>query len=758
MTDPNLLQPAAGSDNPTGQAWPGSMIDEIELAVWRLDLNHRVIELNLAARQLFGLSEAFPVGDRDWRSVFHPDDLGQAQATLLASTESLEEVACDLRARATAQGAYRWYRFGARARRLDLTHIGWTCFARNIHDIFLERVSLQQSDRLLKVALGVSNMGSWRLDKGAARVDVDDFFRDFWQLPQTDASPLLTAVIERVHPSDRRRFELASEQSWESGILDGLFRLMYPDGSVRWQRTVGVVTNDSASLHPVMIGVTANVTERQEARQELRLSSQRLKIALDVSKVILYTMDRELRYTWLHSAQGNLDHMIGKRDDEIRESAEQVQELMAFKRTVLESGVGGQRAFVLDIDGEALHFESSLEPLRDEDGRIQGIAGAVFDVTKRRHAEIALREANQRKDDFLAILSHELRNPLAPIRNALELIRESDTPQVRQRALPIIERQVAQISRLIDDLLDISRLNNGRLSMRREPVDMTELLRYIGSAQSVRFQSQGQHFEVTLPEESLVVEGDRGRIGQVLANLFSNASKFTPHGGRVWLEAQAEGRELVIRVRDNGVGIAPDHLEQIFEKFATLPVGEGMPDDGLGVGLHLAREMVTMHGGSIVARSAGVGQGSEFIVRLPLSERDAEQPAAVSAPALPAAASSVLVVDDNPDITETMTLLLQAWGYRTLSATDSEAGLALVEAHRPDVVLMDLGMPRMDGYQLARRIRALPGGNAMTLIAVSGWGQAADLARSREAGIDQHLLKPVDPARLREMLERSDLA
>ena len=268
MTDPNLLQPAAGSDNPTGQAWPGSMIDEIELAVWRLDLNHRVIELNLAARQLFGLSEAFPVGDRDWRSVFHPDDLGQAQATLLASTESLEEVACDLRARATAQGAYRWYRFGARARRLDLTHIGWTCFARNIHDIFLERVSLQQSDRLLKVALGVSNMGSWRLDKGAARVDVDDFLRDFWQLPQTDASPLLTAVIERVHPSDRRRFELATEQSWESGILDGLFRLMYPDGSVRWQRTVGVVTNDSASLHPVMIGVSANVTERQEARQE----------------------------------------------------------------------------------------------------------------------------------------------------------------------------------------------------------------------------------------------------------------------------------------------------------------------------------------------------------------------------------------------------------------------------------------------------------------------------------------------------------
>ncbi len=763
MTDPTPPQPAAGSHTPTGHAWPGSMIDEIELAVWRLDLNHQVIELNRAGRQFFGLTNACPVeadsiANLDWRSVFHPEDLEQAQAALLASTESLEEVACDLRARTTAQGAYRWYRFGVRARRLDLNHLGWTCFARNIHDIFLERVSLQQSDRLLKVALGVSNMGSWRLDKGAARVEVDDFFRDFWQLPAKDTSPLLTAVIERVHPSDRKRFRQASEQSWKSGIFDELFRLMYPDGSVRWQRTVGVLTNDSANRHPVMIGVTADVTDRQKVRQELRLSSQRLKIALDISKVVLYTMDRELRYTWLHSAEVNLDYMIGKRDEDIRENPAQVQELTAFKRSVLESGVGGQRSFVLDVDGETLHFESSLEPLRDDEGQIRGIAGAVFNTTQRRRAEIALHESNQRKDDFLAVLSHELRNPLAPIRNALALLRESDSQEVRERALPIIERQVRQIGRLVDDLLDVSRLTNGRLTLRREPVDLTEFLSYFGKAQGLALETRGQRIEVTLPDRPLVTEGDRGRIGQVLVNLVSNASKFSPRGAVILLDAQAEGPDLVIRVRDSGIGLAPDQLERIFEKFAQLPRHEGMTDDGLGIGLHLARELVTMHGGSIVARSAGLGRGSEFIVRLPLSERDAEQPAAVSAPALPPAASSVLVVDDNPDITETMTLLLQAWGYRTLSATDGDAGLALVEAHRPDVVLMDIGMPRMDGYELARRIRALPGGNTMTLVAVSGWGQAADLARSREAGIDQHLLKPVDPARLREVLERSVVA
>ena len=738
------------------------MIDELDLAVWRLDLNHQVLELNRAGRQFFGLTDACQmesdaIANLDWRLAFHPEDLEQAQAALRASAESLEEVACDLRARATAQGAYRWFRFAVRARRLDLAHLGWTCFARNIHDIFLERASLQQSDRLLKVTLGVSNMGSWRLDKDATRVDIDEFLCDFWQLPATEKSPLLTAVIERIHPSDRKRFKRASEEAWKSGVLDGLYRLMYPDGSVRWQRTVGVLTNDSASLRPVMIGVTADVTERQEVRQELRLSSQRLKIALDISKVVLYTMDRELRYTWLYSAEGKLDHMIGKRDDEVRDNPAQVQALTAFKRSVLESGVGGQRAFVLDIDGEALHFESSLEPLRDEDRQIRGVAGAVFDVTKRRRAEIALREANQRKDEFLAVLSHELRNPLAPIRNALALLRESDSQEVRERTLPIIERQVRQIGRLVDDLLDVSRLTNGRLTLRREPVDLTEFLSYFGKAQGLALESRGQRIEVTLPERALVTEGDRGRIGQVLVNLVSNASKFSPRGAAILLDAQAEGADLVIRVRDSGIGIACDQLERIFDKFAQLPRHEEMTDDGLGIGLHLARELVTMHGGSIVAHSAGLGQGSEFIVRLPLSERDAEQPAAVSAPAAQAAASSVLVVDDNPDITETMTLLLQAWGYRTLSANDGETGLALVEAHWPDVVLMDLGMPRMDGYQLARRIRALPGGKAMTLIAVSGWGQAADLARSREAGIDEHLLKPVDPARLREVLERRAL-
>jgi len=760
MTDPNLPPPADGSETPTGQAWAGSMIDEINLAVWRLDLNHRVVDLNRAARQLFGLGEAAPIGDLDWRTAFHPDDFGQAQAALLASAESPEEVACDLRARATAQGAYRWYRFGARARRLDLAQLGWTCFARNIHDVFLERVSLQQSERLLKVTFGTGPMGSWRLVQGEPRLDIDDFIRRMWGLPEGQGSVLLTDLTGLIHPADRERFQVLFDQSWRSGSLDGSFRFLRPDGQVRWQRSIGVLVTDPGSGRPAFIGVSADVTERQEVRQELRLSSQRLKSTLGVSKVVLYTMDRELRYTWVYSPDQNLEYLVGKRDDERSLSREEASELTTFKQSVLDSGVAAQRSFVLTIDGEVLHMESSIEPIRDEDGQIQGLAAAVFNVTKRRRAEIALREANQRKDDFLAILSHELRNPLAPIRNALELIRESDSQEVRQRALPIIERQVRQMSRLIDDLLDVSRLNNGRLSMRREPVDMTELLRYIGSAQSVRFQSQGQHIEVTLPEESLVVEGDRGRIGQVLANLFSNAAKFTPQGGRVWLEAQAEGRELVIRVRDNGVGIAPDHLERIFEKFATLPVGEGMPDDGLGVGLHLARELVTMHGGSIVARSAGLGQGSEFIVRLPLSERDAGQPAAVPAPApaLLPAASSVLVVDDNPDITETMTLLLQAWGYRTFSATDGDAALALVEAQQPDVVLMDIGMPRMDGYELARRVRALPGGIAVTLIAVSGWGQAADLARSREAGIDEHLLKPVDPTRLREVLDRSVLA
>ncbi len=734
------------------------MIDEIDLAVWRLDLNHRVIELNRAGRQLFGLADADPIDNLDWRSAFHPDDLGLAQAALLAGTGSRDEAGCDLRARANDPSGFRWFKFGVRARRLGGgDHIGWTCFARDIHGLFLARTALQQSERLLKVTFGTGPMGSWRHVRGEPRLDVDEFICRMWGLPPGQGSVLLTDLIGSIHPADRKQFAKAEEQAWHAGSLDGSFRFRRPDGEFRWQRSIGVLVTDPGSGRPALIGVSTDVTERQQARKELRISSQRLKIALDVSKVLLYTMDRELRYTWLHSPERNLDHLIGKRDDEIRENPAQARELMAFKREVLDSGIGAQRLSLIDIDGEALHLDASIEPLHDEDGKIQGLAGAVFNVTKRRRAEIALREANQRKDDFLAILSHELRNPLAPIRNALALMHESDSQEVRARALPIIDRQVRQMSRLIDDLLDISRLTNGRLSLRREPVDMTELLRYIGGAQGLVLQSRQQQVEVTLPEHALVIDGDRGRIGQVLANLFNNASKFTPQGGRVWLEAHAEGADLVIRIGDNGIGIAADQLERIFEKFAQLPPNEGMTDNGLGIGLHLARELVTMHGGSIVARSEGLGKGSEFIVRLPLSEREAASPAAIPAPVARPAALSVLVVDDNPDITETMTLLLQAWGYRTLSSTDGAAGLALFEAQHPDVVLMDIGMPRMDGYELARRIRALPGGKAVSLIAVSGWGQAADLARSREAGIDEHLLKPVDPTRLREALERCAL-
>jgi signal transduction histidine kinase/CheY-like chemotaxis protein len=763
MTDPNLPQPAAGSDHPTGRAWPGSMIDEIDLAVWRLDLNHQVIELNRAGRQFFGLSDTDPIDAEsiariDWRSAIHPDDREQAQAMLLAASGSRDEAACDLRARANEPSGFRWFRFAVRARHLDgQDHVGWTCFVRDIHGLFLARDALQRSERLLNVTFGTGEMGSWRYVQGGSRVEVDEFLARLWGLPAEHGSLLLSALVAQTHPTDRERFLTAFDQSWQSGSLDGIFRFFLPDGQVRWLRSIGIRVTDPGSGRPVLIGVSADVTDRQRARMELRLSSQRLKVALDVSKVLLYTMDRELRYTWLHSAERNLDHLIGKRDDEIRQNPAQARELMAFKREVLESGIGAQRMFLLDIDGEALHLDSSIEPLYDDDGKIQGIAGAVFNVTKRRRAEIALREANQRKDDFLAVLSHELRNPLAPIRTALALMREFDTPETRQRALPIVERQVQQMSRLIDDLLDVSRLANGRLSLHREPVDMTELLRYIGGARAMVLQSLDQHVELSLPEQALVVEGDRGRIGQVLANLFNNASKFTPRGGRVWLEAQADGSDLVIRVRDNGIGIAADQLERIFEKFAQLPRHEGMTDAGLGIGLHLARELVTMHGGSIVARSEGLGKGSEFIVRLPLIERDAAPAVTLSQQAGPPASLSVLVVDDNPDITETMTLLLQAWGYRTLSATDGAAGLALVKAQRPDVVLLDIGMPRMDGYELARQIRTLPGGKAVSLIAVSGWGQPGDLARSREAGIDEHLLKPVDPTRLREALARCAL-
>jgi signal transduction histidine kinase len=369
---------------------------------------------------------------------------------------------------------------------------------------------------------------------------------------------------------------------------------------------------------------------------------------------------------------------------------------------------------------------------------------------KERAAQLQRADAN--KSQFLAVLSHELRNPLAPLRNGLTLLRMQQ--ERTQRAEPaamethdMMERQIVQLTRLIDDLLDVSRIDRGKLELRTAPVALAEVMRTGVETAKPNIDAKGHALAVTYPEAPLHVEGDAVRLGQVVANLLNNAAKFTPPKGRIELSARAEQGVVVLRVADNGIGIAREHLQEVFDMFVQVDERHVAATGGLGLGLTLARAIVRRHGGEIEARSPGRGKGAEFIVRLPL----VNAPAAAetkAADASPPVRRRVLVVDDNVDAAQTLAQFLRLTGHRVESALDGEAALRIAEILHPDVAFIDLNMPRMDGAEVARRLRLTPWGRKARLVALTGMGQQADIERTREAGFDEHITKPADLQRL----------
>jgi signal transduction histidine kinase len=376
----------------------------------------------------------------------------------------------------------------------------------------------------------------------------------------------------------------------------------------------------------------------------------------------------------------------------------------------------------------------------------------------RRRAE-QLGVADRRKDDFLAMLAHEMRNPLAPLRNALHILRlAGNNPVVVSQVRDLMERQLTHLIRLVDDLLDVSRITRGKIDLRRERVDLADVVRNAVEISRPQIEAGRHELAVELPHEPLPVDGDPVRLAQVLANLLNNSSKYTPEGGRIGVTVGRQGEEAVVRVRDNGIGIPPERLPHIFEMFAQLDRDQDRTQGGLGIGLTLVRSLVQMHGGTITAHSEGAGRGSEFVVRLPLAPRASAPPPAEAsagrggAPAAPR--RRVLVVEDNVDSARTLGMLLEIMGHEVRVAHDGESALEAAPGFAPQVVLCDIGLPRMDGYEVARRLRGLPGVREAVLVAQTGWGQEEDRRRSESAGFDYHLLKPIDPDALNELLVR----
>jgi signal transduction histidine kinase len=379
------------------------------------------------------------------------------------------------------------------------------------------------------------------------------------------------------------------------------------------------------------------------------------------------------------------------------------------------------------------------------------------EVSERARAEQALKEADRHKDEFLAMLAHELRNPLAPIRNAVHLMRMKplQDPQLCL-SRDIIERQLSQLTRLVDDLLDVSRITRGKITLTRERTTLGELIGRAVETVEPAILARNHTLTVEIADRALVVYADALRLTQAIGNVLGNAAKYTDCGGRITLHARRRKRDVEISVSDTGIGIAPEVLPRIFDLFTQLDHQTERSPSGLGIGLALVRRLVEMHGGTVSAHSEGAGRGSEFVIRLPLSiERSeahgGELPSATEDISV-SVGRRILVADDNADALESLAALLTLNGHEVYRAQDGQIALQAAERYLPDVALLDIGMPRLDGYEVARRIRSYPWGQGMLLVALTGWGQEADRVRSQAAGFDSHLTKPVDHDRLGQLL------
>jgi PAS domain S-box-containing protein len=432
-------------------------------------------------------------------------------------------------------------------------------------------------------------------------------------------------------------------------------------------------------------------------------------------------------------------------------------------------------------DGAEHRLEARARTLQNGSPEGGGVLFLLRDISRRERAERTLQEAEERhrgleeelrrrtdelaaedrrKDQFLAMLAHELRNPLAPIRNAVELMRQVETfDPTFQPSREMVERQVKHLARLVDDLLDVSRITRGSIRLRKEALDLGSVIESAVEAARPLIQGRSHQLDVELPPEPLRLEADPARLEQIVANLLDNAARYTMPGGHIWVKAEREEGDAVVRVRDSGIGVPHDVLDRVFEPFVqTADDSLARTEGGLGVGLTLVRSLVEMHGGRVEAHSPGLGQGSEFVVRLPARLSADASPPPAEAPA-PAAFRSlrVLVVEDNLDAAESLATLLRLWNHDVQVVHDGRSALDAARLQQPEVVLLDIGLPGLDGYQVAQRLRDEVGLDHTLLVAMTGYGQPEDRRRSREAGIHYHFVKPVEPLVLRNLLAGASL-
>ncbi len=572
----------------------------------------------------------------------------------------------------------------------------------------------------------------------------------------------LEEVFRIINEWTRQPIENPVKKVLADGKVVGLANhtlLIAKDGTERpIDDSASPIRNAEGQIKGVVL-IFRDISERRRAeRTRLRLgaiveSSEDAIFSKDLNG-ILTSWNRGAEQLYGYSAE----EVIGKSVSLLfpPERAEEHAEIM--ERLKRGERIEHYQTIRLRKNGQRFEASVSLSPLKDESGRIIGASDITRDISERARLYEQLQEADHRKDEFLATLAHELRNPLAPIRNALEIMRlAGDSKTTLDQVRTIMERQLQQMVRLIDDLLDVSRIGRGKLTLRTERVDLAGVVRRALEISRPVIEASGHELTVRQPDEPLLVEADVARLVQVFSNLLNNAAKYTERGGRITLTVERQGSDAVVNVQDTGVGISAEHLPHVFEMFAQVDRSIDRSQGGLGIGLTLVKRLTELHGGSVSAHSDGPNKGSVFSVRLPLASEPLAQaqPSSAACPIQTAARPcKVLVVDDHVDAATSMSTILRTLGHDVRVVHEGQKAVEEAASYLPDVVLLDIGLPKMNGYEVASRIRAQPWGKGMKLAALTGWGQEEDKRRATEAGFDHYIVKPVDPAALEELLKQ----
>ena len=616
---------------------------------------------------------------------------------------------------------------------------------------------LRDSARRLQLAMSAGDMGDWVWEAETGLMSLSPRAAQIFGF--TANVPVSRDQLRaRVPPEDGVRTKL----EFDRALLERCdyrveFRVLRAAGEPLWvaARGRGVYADDGSVVG--MIGVIQDVTERRQA-DELR---GRLAAVVESSNdsIISKSLDGTIT-TWNHGAERMFgykrDEVIGKSVTLLIPPEQSDEEPAILDRIKSGEHVAPYQTVRKRKDGTLIDVSLAISPIRDSHGQIIGASKIARDITHQKEVEETLRESDKRKDEFLATLAHELRNPLAPIRQAA-LISQAPgaTDQQKRWSHEVISRQVHHMALLLDDLLDVSRITRGTLDLRTQATDLATIVEAAVETARPSIDAKRHVFTVQMPQERIAFSADPMRLAQVLSNLLTNAAKYTDPEGRIGLHASTEGGFISITVTDNGIGIAPEAMGNLFGMFSQVKSSKDRSEGGLGIGLALARGLVELHGGTIEARSAGTERGSEFTVRLPVRTQQMHQ---TEEPARPGAEKAlrrrVLIADDNRDAAESLAMLLQMEGHEVTVVHDGREAVTAFETSHPDAALLDIGMPGLNGYEIARIIRRSPLGRDVTLIAVTGWGQDNDKAQAAQAGFNHHFTKPVEPDAITALLAR----